>query len=287
MSAGRKFKRCVTIVGVFILASLLFIVDRGIPNPQEKRCSFPVLTSTAQYKQYISSKQTTCENWAQLGGWLAAPKDGRKLMCLDERFDIQAGKCVVLSFGVNNEWSFEDDAEKLGCKVYAFDPTMGKEDHQRTPNIQFFKLGISDVEGEKKIGMNPVVTDFNFHKSFPVDRYENIVRRLGLEGRVIDYVKMDIELSELDVLRDLLDNSPHFLRNINQLSIEIPRRLSTRIELMSVWLRSARDFGPNSTVRKFWPLYHRLRCHGFSIMNYQASVLWREVVWGRDAAGIP
>ncbi|XP_063584744.1 uncharacterized protein LOC134762297 [Penaeus indicus] len=158
---------------------------------------------------------------AQLGGWFAAPDDGRKLMCLDERFGIQAGKCVVLSFGINNEWSFEDDVEKLGCKVYAFDPTMGKEDHQRTPNIQFFKLGISDVEGEKKIGMNPLVTTFNFDKPFSVDRYENIVRRLGLEGRVIDYVKMDIELAELDVLRDLLDNSPRLLRNINQLAIEI------------------------------------------------------------------
>ncbi|XP_063584743.1 uncharacterized protein LOC134762296 [Penaeus indicus] len=142
-------------------------------------------------------------------------------MCLDERFGIQAGKCVVLSFGINNEWSFEDDVEKLGCKVYAFDPTMGMENHQRTPSIRFFKLGISDVEGEKRIGMNPVATDFNFRKTFPVDRYENIVRRLGLEGRVIDYVKMDIELAELDVLRDLLDNSPRLLRNINQLAIEI------------------------------------------------------------------
>ncbi|XP_047489773.1 uncharacterized protein LOC125039624 [Penaeus chinensis] len=212
---------------------------------------------------------------AQLGGWFAAPNDGAKLMCLDERFGIQAGKCVVLSFGVNNEWSFEDDAEKLGCKVYAFDPTMGMGDHQRTPSIQFFKLGISDVEGEKKIGMNPVATDFNFHKPFPVDRYENIVRRLGLEGRVIDYVKMDIELAELDVLRDLLDNSPRLLRNINQLAIEIHD--DYRIG----------DFGPNSTVRKFWPFFHRLRCHGFSIMMSQANALWWEVVWGRDTAGIP
>nr|XP_027234006.1 uncharacterized protein LOC113825383 [Penaeus vannamei] len=195
------------------------------------------------------------------------------MVCLDARFDIRAGECVVLSFGINNEWSFEDDAERLGCKVYAFDPTMGMEDHHRTPNIQFFKLGISDVRGEKRIGMNPEAWDFNFHKAFPVDRYENIVRRLGLEDRVIDYVKMDIELAELDVLRDLLDNSPHLLRNINQLAIEIHHDYVFG------------DFGPDSTVRKFWPFYHRLRCLGFSIMTTQASVFWREVVWARDTAG--
>ncbi|XP_037782124.1 uncharacterized protein LOC119578636 [Penaeus monodon] len=197
------------------------------------------------------------------------------MMCLDERFDIQAGKCVVLSFGVNNEWSFEDDAERLGCKVYAFDPTMGKEDHQRSANIRFFKLGISDVAGEKGVGMNADPLDFNFRKPFPVDRYENIVRRLGLEGRVIDFVKMDIELSELDVLRDLLDDSPHLLRNINQIAIEVHHDLRHG------------DFGPNSTVRKFWPLYHRLRCHGFSIISSRDQILWQEVVWARDTAGIP
>ncbi|XP_047489647.1 uncharacterized protein LOC125039565 [Penaeus chinensis] len=278
MSASRKFTGYFALIISLFIGTLFFTIDRGIPIPQAAQCSIPALTSSAQYKRYISTKQAKCDNWAQLGGWFGASEDGRKLMCLDERFGIQAGKCVVLSFGVNNEWSFEDDAEKLGCKVYAFDPTMGMGDHQRTPSIQFFKLGISDVEGEKKIGMNPVATDFNFHKVRDSARSPSTATRtsswrLGLEGRVIDYVKMDIELAELDVLRDLLDNSPRLLRNINQLAIEIHHDFQLG------------DFGPNSTVRKFWPFFHRLRCHGFSIMNSKVNFYWQEMVWGRDTAG--
>ena len=43
--------------------------------------------------------------------------DGDRWICLDEKLDIQPNKCVVLSFGINNEWSFDDDIEKLGCMV--------------------------------------------------------------------------------------------------------------------------------------------------------------------------
>ncbi|XP_042859429.1 uncharacterized protein LOC122245566 [Penaeus japonicus] len=262
----------ITIVSLCCVVLLFVFVREG---SIQQKCYIPDLTSTDQYKQYLFNLQAKCDNWAQLGGWLGAPDDGKKLMCLDERFRVQAGRCVVLSFGVNNEWSFEDDAERLGCKVFAFDPTMGQEDHQRSASISFFRLGISDVEGEKPVGMNRNPVDFDFRQPFPVDRYENIVRRLGLADRVIDYVKMDVELSELDVLRDLLDTSPRLLRNINQLAIEVHHDLRHG------------NFGPTSTVRKFWPLFHRLRCLGFSIISSRDQFLWQEVVWARDAAALP
>ncbi|XP_047489901.1 uncharacterized protein LOC125039696 [Penaeus chinensis] len=243
-------------------------------------CWLPALSSVDQYMKYIGASfplhplhlepsPSASPLKAQLGGWLGAPEDGKKFLCLDERFRLDRNDCVVLSFGVNNEWSFEDDAESLGCKVYAFDPSMGAQDHERSPSIRFFSLGISDYQGEMNVSQ---LIDIRAGraKELPVDRYENIVRRLGLEGRVIDYVKMDIELAELDVLRDLLDNSPRLLRNINQIAFEVHH------DLMEGRMRAG------SNVQDFWTLFHRLECAGFRILHSHKTWKWQEMVWARD-----
>ncbi|XP_037782747.1 uncharacterized protein LOC119579084 [Penaeus monodon] len=219
--------------------------------------------------EYINSKQADCNNWVQLGGWNGAPDDGKKFLCLDERFRLDRNDCVVLSFGVNNEWSFEDDAEKLGCKIYAFDPSMSVDEYQRSAKIKFFGVGISDFQGEMEVGQLKDVRAGKA-KTLPVYPYEEIVRRLGLEGRVIDFVKMDIELSELDVLRDLLDNSPHLLRNINQIAVEIHH------DLMEGRMRAG------SNVQDFWTLFHRLECAGFRILYSHTASIWQEMVWSRE-----
>ena len=44
--------------------------------------------------------------------------DGDYFMCLDDKFDVKKNNCLVMSFGINNEWSFDDAVDKkLGCKV--------------------------------------------------------------------------------------------------------------------------------------------------------------------------
>ncbi|XP_071536205.1 probable methyltransferase-like protein 24 [Panulirus ornatus] len=235
------------------------------------RCPIPPLTSISQYNHYVNTVQARCHNWAQMGGWLSAPEDGKKFVCLDKRFNIVPGNCVVLSFGINNEWSFEDDMDRLGCEVYAFDPTMGMDDHKRSPNVQFFKLGISNFQGHRKIRNNMRKSDLDSYQSFPVDRYENIVERLGLSGRPIDYVKLDVELSELDFLQDILNNSPHLLHNIKQLAMEVHHDLDKG------------KLDPTSTLQIFWPYYHQLACHGFKIIFSRfAPGSWREVVWANE-----
>ncbi|XP_071537120.1 probable methyltransferase-like protein 24 isoform X1 [Panulirus ornatus] len=260
----------ITIIGTPQLGRLMFSIFERHAAHCDQRCPIPPLTSISQYNDYLNTAQTHCHNWAQMGGWLSAPGDGMKYVCLDERFNIRPGNCVVLSFGVNNEWSFEDDMDKFGCKVYAFDPTMGMDDHHRSTNVWFLKLGISNFQGQKKIGMNRNPLDFDFNQSFPVDRYENIIERLGLSGHVIDYVKLDVELSELDFLQDIVNNSPHLLHNIKQLAIEIHHDL----------VKGKLD--PTSTLQIFWPYFHRLHCHGFNIILSRFAGFWREIVWARD-----
>ncbi|XP_076057835.1 uncharacterized protein LOC143035126 [Oratosquilla oratoria] len=95
--------------------------------------------------------------------------------------------------------------------VYAFDPTMGKESHYRTPNIRFFNIGVGGTDGAMKIG----------HKQAEVMTYKNIVKLTSTENRTIDYLKMDIEGSEVPFFDESIYNSSHLLKRAKQLGVEI------------------------------------------------------------------
>ena len=81
-----------------------------------------------------------------------------------------------MSCRINDEWSFDDSIANYGCRVYAFDPTMNKEDHVRSPFIQFFKVGLSDFDSEGTLGesgkaawktrtLKSIITELNHHKA--------------------------------------------------------------------------------------------------------------------------
>ncbi|XP_071540043.1 uncharacterized protein [Panulirus ornatus] len=232
----------------------------------ESSCQVVGLESIEQYRAYLHHTETACKNMRQFGGKKPAPGDGRKFVCMDKRFNIKKGDCVIFSFGVNNEWSFEDDFDKFGCKVYAFDPTMGVEDHQRSPNIHFSAVGIANYQGVKNIGMGK---NWAMRK---VDRFENLVNQAGLAGKEIDVVKLDVELSEVDFLQDMLLNSPHVLKKIKQIAMEVHDD------------HFKGDLSQTSRQQVFWPYFMLLKCQGFKLIQSRDAGRWREVVWAREVA---
>jgi hypothetical protein len=61
------------------------------------------------------------------GYWLShcGALDGHKFVCLDKFFkDVAKGECLIYSFGIANDWTFEEGMSRLGCAVRAFDPTI-------------------------------------------------------------------------------------------------------------------------------------------------------------------
>ena len=47
-----------------------------------------------------------------------ARSEGDKLLCLDNLFhDIIDGNCLVYSFGIADDWTFEISMADMGCKV--------------------------------------------------------------------------------------------------------------------------------------------------------------------------
>ena len=88
---------------------------------------------------------TACIVKTRLGGRYL-PKchvmDGQKYVCMEELIkDIQNQECIVYSFGVGNDLSFEETIADMGCKVLAYDPTVSNPKHH-SQNISFKKIGV-------------------------------------------------------------------------------------------------------------------------------------------------
>lgn len=159
------------------------------------------------------ANRTSCGLVNDFGGRMMGPPmglDGQKAICLDPEVAPPNGRdksCLIYSIGINNDWSFDDLMEKYGCRVFAFDPSMKMEDHNRSSMIHFYKMGISDVDIDEKEG-----------RKWKLRTLETIYKKLGHEGRIIDYLKMDIEGSEWKVLPQILKSG--MMGKIRQLGVE-------------------------------------------------------------------
>ena len=78
-----------------------------IPEDVAKEIGFPV-------------NMHACQSFARVG----RVGDGGKYICLDHMAFGPSGECVVYSFGINFDFSFDKAMSILGCKVHSFDPFM-------------------------------------------------------------------------------------------------------------------------------------------------------------------
>ena len=66
-------------------------------------------------------------------------------LCYD--FGLQSGNCLVYSFGIGDNWSFDDEMARYGCNVFSFDPSIGLKHHVRPSGVIFFPTGLKDKDG--------------------------------------------------------------------------------------------------------------------------------------------
>uniref|UniRef100_A0A0P4WQP4 Methyltransferase domain-containing protein n=1 Tax=Scylla olivacea TaxID=85551 RepID=A0A0P4WQP4_SCYOL len=256
-------------------------VERGGNAPQRyklgggwspPKCFIKPLSNLTELRHYFSKSEAPCTNLKAFAAAPPASSGDRKLMCLDPYYNIRPGSCLVLSFGVGQSWHFEDEVAEFGCEVAAFDPTNGLKDHKRGDKISFYSVGISNFRGSKLLGM----MRYGKKTVGAVDRYENLLARAGLQGRVVDYLKLDVELSELEFFQDMFFNSPHLLAGVKQIAMEVHHDDEGDV-----------DLGPASVYQLFWTYYQLLRCHGFRLIltyNHNSRRKWTEVLWGRKGA---
>ena len=155
--------------------------------------------------------------------------DGQKAICLDpiawpypainkpdSNDTVSQSPCLIYSFGISNEWSFDEAMERTyGCEVFSFDPSMNKPDHDHSQRVHFYNLGL----GQKDIDHSP---DNNWTIKTLKSIYQMLLPRHG--EKVIDYLKIDIESAEWNVLPQIIESG--MLSKVRQLGVEfhvVPR----------------------------------------------------------------
>ncbi|GIY65346.1 methyltranfer_dom domain-containing protein [Caerostris extrusa] len=120
--------------------------------------------------------------------------DGDKVICLEPGPGL-GEDCIVYSFGIANEWSFDESIhEMFGCQVFSFDPSMGIGNHRHNSGIMFYNTGIGEFNGRITVS----------GETWNMRTFDSILRQLGHWNRTIDVLKLDIEGAEYLVLEDIL-----------------------------------------------------------------------------------
>ena len=106
------------------------LFDKFVANPHGGRCP--------NLQRFGGEFHEDCHYW-----------DGHKYICMTELMgDVENGSCLIYSFGVNNDWSFENVMDNFGCRVLMFDPTVNHP-AKLGKKISFEKIGLSAKRDDK------------------------------------------------------------------------------------------------------------------------------------------
>lgn len=127
---------------------------------------------------------------------IALGRDGDGTYILPEELIKNDEKCVLLSFGISNDISFEKQfhAKYPLIKIYAFDPTIERLPEE-IESIQFFKMGLAGRTNSK----------------LNLFSLKDILDKLELDREMVYILKIDIEGWEWS-----------FLSNLQSLGLNIP-----------------------------------------------------------------
>eukprot|EP00095_Tigriopus_kingsejongensis_P007533 maker-scaffold1035_size68272-snap-gene-0.13 protein:Tk07533 transcript:maker-scaffold1035_size68272-snap-gene-0.13-mRNA-1 annotation:"hypothetical protein DAPPUDRAFT_239346" len=174
-----------------------------------------------------------CKNLQRFGGrWIANRAwDGQKFACLDN-FDKES-LCIIYSFGLNRDWSFEQTFANLGCQVFGYDhtikfPPLGKI---ISPNFTIYGLGVDKASHDQFTSLQDAMKKHNHEKSY------------------IKYIKADIEGAELKVLPEWISSG--ILEHVEQIGFEFHIRAGN--------------------IRKFAQIIVDLKQQGFHLISFDPN----------------
>ncbi|CAH3194113.1 unnamed protein product [Porites evermanni] len=220
-------QRPLWIVGSIIVVTMVVTIYNTNVTPQDTRPCEELSTGQERERviKSISTRGMVCSDLRRIGGLTKKPSraassfgpDGMWYVCFDEQVQLNPGSCVVYSFGIGNDFSFDEKMATYGCNVFSFDPTMDKEDHRHSPGVMFYNLGLSDVDQERPRHPRP------WHKfdkmKWKTRTFKTIMLELGHFKREIDILKMDIESDEWKSLRQMLTDGT-LKSHVRQLNVE-------------------------------------------------------------------
>jgi hypothetical protein len=171
-------------------------------------------------KEYVRDFQRyECSDVKRIGGrpqYIRATNDslyridGAWFTCFDGSLNLKQDNCLVYSFGINNDDSFDRAINKdFGCEIHSFDPFIEYEFFINIRNKSklgsaykipvndkwtFYRLGIAGYESVK---------DMAEFKISSMATFDQILELTNSKNKIIDIFKMDIEGNEDKVLETL------------------------------------------------------------------------------------
>jgi Methyltransferase domain len=197
--------------------------------------------SADQVFQYLKwSNSSSCRLTHDFGGSVFEYAevhgiDGQKAVCMDPGIAPNSSSCLIYSFGINDEWSFDLHFEQFGCQVHAFDPSMDMANGNYTANIRYWNIGLAS-KNTKYAGWKLFTLNFI---------YDKLKNSHGPE--VIDYLKMDIEGNEWNALPQIIDSG--MLDNVRQLGVEFHLESDEPVEEYRKRIRIIKQLEERGMVR--------------------------------------
>lgn len=154
------------------------------------------------YHRYINTVQVLCRRIVRIGQL----GDGGWEVCEDKEYKPKP-PCTVFSFGIGDDFSFDDHmAQRYGCTVHSFDPSINVPEGERGKGSWFHTVGLSSRNQELANG-------------WTMETFDEITKKLKFEQKTLDIVKVDIEESEWQVIPQMAQSGS--LHHIRQLIIEL------------------------------------------------------------------
>ncbi|XP_071083168.1 probable methyltransferase-like protein 24 [Haliotis cracherodii] len=183
------------------------------------------------YHSYLDNVDIMCSRKLRMGNL----GDGGWEIC-DDREYRPVKPCIVYSFGINFDFTFDDDtAKNYECGVFSFDPSMKKNSYQRSARVRFLNVGIdreNTVNGQH----------------WEMHTLGRVKAMLNHQEKIIDVLKMDVEHSEWRSLPEMVVSRN--LSSVRQLLVEYHGMCTDRnecIQMLKV-LKDVHDLG----FRKFY-----------------------------------
>ncbi|XP_067662378.1 probable methyltransferase-like protein 24 [Haliotis asinina] len=206
---SESHKRRVPLVDKSPLASLRRLGSLEIP-PKDELEKLNSSTLFKIYHSYLDNMNHMCHRRLRMG----RVGDGGWEVCDDEEFRPVA-PCLVYSFGINNDFTFDDDvAKNYRCQVLSFDPSMNRSSYQRSPLVHFYDLGIAESDRVVK------------GKGWQLRSLSSLKRQFNHTERIIDVLKMDVEGEEWRTIPQLVASWE--LNRVRQLLMEFHGAFKTR-----------------------------------------------------------
>lgn len=189
----------------------------------------------------------------------------KKTVCIDPEVAPDPDECLVYSFGINNEWSFDEEIRNYGCEVFSFDPSMGVDHHDHGPGIHFYNWGLGDKEETS-------VKGWTIRSLSSI--YNNLTARHG--KRIIDYLKIDVESAEWKALPQMMASG--MLSNVRQLGIEIHFGVNETMAKNREWAKLLR------LIEKMGMVRFDSKYNPWSMVNFTQIALFNvpfayEIAW--------